>query len=268
MVLIPDEGIQKVTVSKTELPKITKDGKYYVRYRIVSDDGNKTSSWSPKYAIQKDPVSSTDPTDYTILNPEGTTPAKYEVVSLAKSHGKTFDVSWKINNVETDLIEIPKPIEGISYDSYVRWGGKITAISSVGSTRTISLNFEHKTSVGEIIVIEDDLVEDDKTSYTVTNITFAPADTQKLDIVAATFPYAVGDYLWTPWELVTTTQGNSFSVPIPASHESTATIQRYAEFMVHISTTTKDVDEFNNQTLLFYTSATSTKAIYDSTSIV
>jgi hypothetical protein len=199
MTLIPDEGIQKVTVLKTELPKITKDGKYYVRYRVTSEDGNKISSWSPKYEIQKDPVSSATSTDKTILNPEGTVSAKYSISYVTKSHGESFDISWTITN-SSGVVEIPEALSGLDYDTYASW----------------SLN----------------------------------------------------NSTWTDWELVSTTKSNSFSVPIPTAYISTASQLRYAKFMIHLSTVTKDVDDQNYQTLLLKTSSITTKAYYNSTSIV
>ena len=52
------EIIKKVTVSQNELPPIGKiTGQYIVRYRIVSEDRNRASHWSPNYILETDPLS-------------------------------------------------------------------------------------------------------------------------------------------------------------------------------------------------------------------
>jgi len=47
----PDSGIKKVIIPRSSLPPVGKDGKYLVRYRIVSTDRNRYSHWSPIYNI-------------------------------------------------------------------------------------------------------------------------------------------------------------------------------------------------------------------------
>jgi hypothetical protein len=47
-----DAGIKKVIISKKNLPSIFgTDQKYVVRYRIVSEDRNRTSHWSAQYKL-------------------------------------------------------------------------------------------------------------------------------------------------------------------------------------------------------------------------
>lgn len=54
-----DNGIKKVIIPKESLPAISGDNQAYIlRYRIVSDDKNRYSHWSPQYKISIDPVSS------------------------------------------------------------------------------------------------------------------------------------------------------------------------------------------------------------------
>lgn len=43
--------IKKVIVSKENLPIITTDGKFYLRYRVVSEDKTLLSAWSNKFEI-------------------------------------------------------------------------------------------------------------------------------------------------------------------------------------------------------------------------
>lgn len=42
-----DAGIKKATVLKQSLPPVNSDNGYLVRYRIVSEDRNRYSHWSP-----------------------------------------------------------------------------------------------------------------------------------------------------------------------------------------------------------------------------
>jgi hypothetical protein len=43
--------VKKVTIEKNQLPPLSPDGKYLLRYRIISEDKNRTSHWSPIYSI-------------------------------------------------------------------------------------------------------------------------------------------------------------------------------------------------------------------------
>jgi hypothetical protein len=42
---------KKVILEKKDLPPLSPDGKYLIRYRIISEDKNRTSHWSPIYAL-------------------------------------------------------------------------------------------------------------------------------------------------------------------------------------------------------------------------
>jgi hypothetical protein len=44
-------SVKKVTVTKKELPPLTPNGEYLLRYRIISEDKNRTSHWSPIYTL-------------------------------------------------------------------------------------------------------------------------------------------------------------------------------------------------------------------------
>jgi uncharacterized protein YbdZ (MbtH family) len=46
-----DSRIRKVVVSPSELPPISSEGDYLLRYRIVSEDKNRFSYWSPIYNV-------------------------------------------------------------------------------------------------------------------------------------------------------------------------------------------------------------------------
>ncbi len=48
----PDQGIKKVIIPKAKLPGFFGENrKYILRYRLISEDKNRTSHWSPAYKI-------------------------------------------------------------------------------------------------------------------------------------------------------------------------------------------------------------------------
>jgi hypothetical protein len=255
----PDINIQKIPVQKESLPYLDSDNNYLVRYRIRTEDGNSSTSWSPVYKAKKQSIDK-------FFNPTtGTHNANEREI---KSHGKSIDVSWKIKN--GDLVSIPEQIDGLPLDAYVRWGGKIVAYTSSGDTRTITVNYDHNFYVGQVITAEG-ATEDQQTNYTVTYI--HPTNPRQFQVVTSTpTNIAVGNRLWSRWEFIATITGNSFSVPIPDSHqsrvESGVPMERYAEFMVHLATFKKDRQETTPETLIFYSESISTKAQYDAGSIV
>jgi hypothetical protein len=42
---------KKVTIEKKDLPPLTPNGEYLIRYRVISEDKNRTSHWSPIYTL-------------------------------------------------------------------------------------------------------------------------------------------------------------------------------------------------------------------------
>jgi hypothetical protein len=44
---VADSGIKKAIVAKNDLPPVTSNNSYRVRFRIISEDRNRTSHWSP-----------------------------------------------------------------------------------------------------------------------------------------------------------------------------------------------------------------------------
>ena len=55
-----DSGIKKVVISKAFLPDVTTENQYLVRYRIVSEDKNRVSGWSPIFQLDAKPVQPVD----------------------------------------------------------------------------------------------------------------------------------------------------------------------------------------------------------------
>lgn len=49
-----DAGIKKVTIKKDNLPPLGKNNNIVLRYRIISEDRNRMSHWSPQYNLIAD----------------------------------------------------------------------------------------------------------------------------------------------------------------------------------------------------------------------
>ena len=56
---MPDQGIKKVIIKKASLPALDHNKIGYVfRYRIASEDKNRTSQWSPINLVLDDSITS------------------------------------------------------------------------------------------------------------------------------------------------------------------------------------------------------------------
>lgn len=98
-----DQVIKNAVVPKEDLPPLNSaTKKYLVRYRIVSEDRNRVSHWSPQYLISPVPLAKTE----------------YSPLTVTKGSG------FLVFNWETDARGSVS-----SYDIYVAWG---TSSGSVG----------------------------------------------------------------------------------------------------------------------------------------
>jgi hypothetical protein len=96
--------VKKVSIKSIDLPDISKDGEYLVRYRVVSEDKNRISHWSPIYKI----------------NPEYTYVPGVIQVSITQG---IATISWnaviinKVVGTTTNFIR-----NASEYDVWLRWG--------------------------------------------------------------------------------------------------------------------------------------------------
>ena len=51
-----DKGIKKIKILKKNLPPVNSENKHVLRYRVVSDDLNRTSAWSKIYYVDSVPI--------------------------------------------------------------------------------------------------------------------------------------------------------------------------------------------------------------------
>ena len=46
-----DSGIKKIIIKKSDLPPVGPNNNFMVRYRVISEDKNRMSHWSPRYNL-------------------------------------------------------------------------------------------------------------------------------------------------------------------------------------------------------------------------
>jgi hypothetical protein len=119
---VADSGIKRVVVLKSELPPVSSDNSYRVRFRMISEDRNRTSHWSPLKelsALSAVPVSGN--TEYTA-----------EIVTIV----------WGDEQGNPN------------YDIFVGFDGASPSYHGTSATHTYSLLNNGTTSVEVIIQIE------------------------------------------------------------------------------------------------------------------
>jgi hypothetical protein len=116
--------IKKVIISNDEFPLIQVDdiGLYYaIRYRIVSEDRNRYSHWSPIYRVDMPPTSDAD------LPYDGDTDPERIHINSIGSNPKTIIVTWSHPqegdyNADPDKAILERIFTDVeSYDVYIRW---------------------------------------------------------------------------------------------------------------------------------------------------
>jgi hypothetical protein len=97
-----------VNISKNNLPISSDTGEYIYRYRIVSDDRNRYSAWSPVYRTIA-------PTIAQILAANGVSSIPEPTYSVQTSG------SDRVANIYWNIPEMFREIE--KYDVFIKWGG-------------------------------------------------------------------------------------------------------------------------------------------------
>jgi len=105
---VSDITVKKVIIKKQDLPAFNGElQSYLVRYRVVSEDRNRTSHWSPRYKVNVEPEIDRDRVVDGVPAPEPWIPH-----SVVPSENKQI-----INIVWTPPANL-KP----DFDLYVKWG--------------------------------------------------------------------------------------------------------------------------------------------------
>jgi hypothetical protein len=110
-----DIGIKKVTILKSDIKSISGDEQGYVlRYRVVSEDKNRSSHWSPQYK----------------LSAEAQEPIAYSI-NVDNPHD-TATVVWQ------NVVGVKE------YDIYIKWDNAVwNYITTVGSPSFATLTTGH-----------------------------------------------------------------------------------------------------------------------------
>lgn len=94
-----DQGIKKVVVPKSSLPSLHGDGQdYLIRYRVVSEDKNRSSHWSPIYSIDVSPVDSIEYSVDVITNSLDPSKKSLQVIWTPAADQNQFDVYRQVNS--------------------------------------------------------------------------------------------------------------------------------------------------------------------------
>lgn len=108
--------IKKIVIPKDSLPPLNGDTEsYIVRYRILSEDRNRQSSWSPQYFIS--------PNDIQVEDNSG--------IESIQAVGTTLSVIW----------ELPVTGSVSSYDVFVAWGSEQGSVGLTSYVGTVSGNY-------------------------------------------------------------------------------------------------------------------------------
>lgn len=108
-------GIQKSTILLESLPPLkvidADTVGYYVRYRVISEDRNKTSHWSPIYLLTP---------KYEFRRPSGIPldGIKYFETNTGGSN-KVATLAWDTVDVYNENVFVRK---AIAYDIWIKWG--------------------------------------------------------------------------------------------------------------------------------------------------
>lgn len=141
-------SVKRVTVEKQSLPPLSPDGEYIIRYRIISEDKNRTSHWSPIYKVNVTPFISS--VSGNLLVNENLITVAWGETGLRPSYDVfikfNFDIEHKslTSNVasivtkELSNIAVGDTITVSGIDSTFNGVHKVTGV--VPSTKTIRYN--------------------------------------------------------------------------------------------------------------------------------
>jgi hypothetical protein len=122
-----ERNIKQVRISRDNLPPINADqGKYVVRYRIISTDRNRISHWSPQFLVSPIPLDFEAVEDRNIA------------ITVA---GSTLVVKWNISaKAQAEFNKNPS-LELTNYDVYLAWGLSPTSTDPLAYYATLSGNY-------------------------------------------------------------------------------------------------------------------------------
>jgi hypothetical protein len=114
---VADKGIKNVVILKQDLPSVNSQNQYSVRYRIVTDDRNRYSEWSPAFLVNGNAVT--------------------QVTAEASISGKVIFIVWNDSQLRAGYDIFVKFDNG----QYAYHGKSTTTSYSLISTGTTSFRF-------------------------------------------------------------------------------------------------------------------------------
>jgi len=122
---VADREIKKVIIPKSSLTNVTNDNKYLVRYRIVSDDKNRVSAWSPVFSLNAKPPTPVDskyiqsPDIVTVVWEDEESRPEYDIFVKFDNddyfyHGSSSVHTYSFINQATESFRYAIQVSGIS----------------------------------------------------------------------------------------------------------------------------------------------------------
>lgn len=115
-------GIKNVVVTRQSLPAVNSENKYILRYRIITDDRNRYSQWSPMYLVDGVSVTQID-ADAAVL-------------------GRVISLVWD------------DPEQRSAYDVFVKFDGGAYVYHGTATATNYSLISQGTTSFQFLIQVE------------------------------------------------------------------------------------------------------------------
>lgn len=126
-----DSNIKKIIIPQVSLPPINSDEeKYVVRFRVISDDRNRVSHWSPQYLIAPKPLELVDNSGITLVAANGMINVQWETepgssspydvwVAFGSQSGSTGLPEYKAT-VTGNYISLPIPAGMVSAQVFIQ----------------------------------------------------------------------------------------------------------------------------------------------------
>jgi hypothetical protein len=151
-----DQGINKVTILKKDLPNYIGNNEslfYNIKYRIISEDRNRTSHWSPFYKLGE--TSTLLEVGFNPSNPYATSVSNNIVIDKT---AHTISISWTlpalliVNPTDAEKILQAEQAKVKDFDIYVRWksGSVYSDWQYQGDVHATSFSMSYSPKVGAV----------------------------------------------------------------------------------------------------------------------
>lgn len=120
-----DTGIKKLVIPKNQLPPVGDNNEYILRYRIISDDKNRSSHWSPIFSVPASQIEEVDGnlfvngTSSTAIWGDENNRPKYDIFvkfdgGSYSYHGTSPIHTYGFLNTGTTSVQVAVQVEGIN----------------------------------------------------------------------------------------------------------------------------------------------------------